>query len=204
MKRTGIFVLGLIAVISLITLSFASEKDKGSAMEKGSIKKEFVKKSDSNEWVTANSARAMIKGTDPESQIDGAVDFIETEDGVQVVANISSVTPEGNHGFHIHENGSCEKGGKAAGGHFNPAGTKHGLLPQDGHGEAHAGDMGNITIDDTGSGSHVIFMLGLSLTEGNSNITGKAVILHANEDDFGQPTGNAGGRVGCGIITLNK
>jgi Cu-Zn family superoxide dismutase len=69
---------------------------------------------------------------------------------------------------------------------------------------AHAGDMGNIEIGENGSGTLIVFMPGLSLSQGEANVTGKAVILHEQEDDFGQPTGNAGGRIGCGVITLNK
>lgn len=165
---------------------------------------EAMKKSDSTAWGVAYSARAIIKGTTEDSNVGGRVDFVQTGDGVQVVASLSNVTPSGKHGIHIHEHGSCEEGGNAAGGHFNPEEAEHGLLPRDGHGKAHTGDMGNIEINESGSGSLVIFLPGLSLTEGKKNVTGKAVILHEKEDDFGQPTGNAGGRIGCGIITLNN
>ena len=82
--------------------------------------------------------------------------------------------------------------------------TQHGLLPKDGHDNAHTGDMGNIEIDESGNGTLVIFLPGLSLTEAQKNIAGKAVILHSKEDDFGQPTGNAGSRIGCGQIVLNN
>ena len=94
--------------------------------------------------------------------------------------------------------------GHISGGHFNPDGTEHGFSPRDGYGKSHAGDMGNIEINEEGNGSLIIFLPGLSLVEGLKNVTGKAVILHAKEDNFGQPTGNAGGRIGCGIIELNK
>ena len=197
MKKLSILGFGLIYLVALSTVTVALEVDKGSA--EGSMKK-----SDSSDWGVPNTAKAVIKGAQPDSELSGTADFIETGDGMQVVAQLSNVTPAGKHGIHIHENGSCEEGGKAAGGHFNPAGTKHGLLPRDGHGKAHAGDMGNIEIMDNGRGSLVIFMPGLGLTTGHKNITGLAVIVHAKEDDFGQPTGNAGGRIGCGEIILNK
>lgn len=218
-------------LIAFVPLSIASEMDKGSAVDKGSmmdkgstmeaeavkekasaaekateeaVEKGSMKESDSSAWGVANSARAIIKATQEGSELSGTVDLVETGDGVQVVVSLSNVTPVGKHGIHIHAEGSCEEGGKAAKGHLNPAGTKHGLLPRDGHGNAHTGDMGNIEIDENGNGSLVIFLSGLSLKEGHKNVAGKAVILHEKEDDFGQPTGNAGARIGCGIIELNN
>mgnify|MGYP000023502147 CR=1 FL=1 len=203
MNRSAMLVLGgLFFMLCAMPLK-ASEMDKGSGSEK-LVEQDAVKKADSSEWGVAVSARASIKGTQPDSQIDGVVDFVETGDGVQVVASVAYVPNPGKHGFHIHENGSCEDGGKAAGGHFNADGTKHGFLLADGHGKAHTGDMGNIKIDQNGNGTLVIFMPGLSLAKGHRNIAGKAVILHEGEDDFGQPTGNAGSRIGCGEIILNK
>jgi Cu-Zn family superoxide dismutase len=36
------------------------------------------------------------------------------------------------------------------------------------------------------------------------DIVGKAIIVHAGEDDFvSQPTGAAGGRIACGVIESN-
>ncbi|OGX35114.1 MAG: hypothetical protein A3C36_07025 [Omnitrophica WOR_2 bacterium RIFCSPHIGHO2_02_FULL_52_10] len=163
-----------------------------------------MKESDSSAWGVNPSAKAVITGTDPESSLRGSVDFVETGGGVQVVANLSNVMPAGKHGFHVHENGSCDDTGKAAGGHFNPGSAQHGLLPRDGAEMSHTGDMGNIEIDANGNGNLVIYMPGLSLSQGGANIAGKAVIVHEKEDDFSQPTGNAGGRIGCGIIELNK
>jgi len=213
-KKFSILILSILFLTSFAIVSNSSEKDKGSMMKMrvktdsndtvSSSQDDSMKKSDSSEWGVAHSARALIGGTQSDSEVSGTVDFVETGDGVQVVASLSNVSPAGKHGIHIHQNGSCEDNGKAAGGHFNPTGTDHGLLPRDGHGKAHTGDMGNIEIDENGNGSLVIFLVGLSLTEGHRNIVEKAVILHAKEDDFGQPTGNAGSRIGCGLIALNK
>jgi len=140
---------------------------------------------------------ATIKGTADGSSISGEVRFIETEQGLDVEAAVSNV-PVGKHGFHIHENGSCEDMGKAAGGHFNPEGTEHGYMPKNGHQHAHLGDMGNINVADDGVGTLNLLLPGVTFDQ----INGKAVILHEKEDDFGQPTGNAGGRIGCGVIGL--
>ena len=143
---------------------------------------------------------AVLKGTIPDSKIAGLVTLTEVTGGLKVEAEVKNVTPAGKRGFHIHENGSCEDAGKAAGGHFNPDAVQHGLLEKDGHEMAHAGDLGNIEIGEDGTGKLSGFLPGASLTEGKYNVMGKAVILHEKEDDFGQPTGNAGARVGCGII----
>src|SRR3989338_1010997 len=114
---------------------------------------------------------------------------------------IENVSP-GKHAFHINEHGSCDEKGNAAGSHYNPENVAHGFLPKDGFTAAHAGDFGNIQAGADGSGKVELFLAGLTLTGVQHNVTGKAVILHEKEDDFGQPTGNAGGRIGCGIITL--
>jgi len=227
MRKFLVAVCAGIFLIAVTPFLIASEMDKGSAADKGSMmekapvteveaieksnpvsedieQKGSMKKSDSSEWGVANSARAIIKATQEGSEISGTVDFVETGDGVQVVASLENVTPAGKHGIHIHAEGSCEEGGKAAGGHFNPVSTQHGLLPKDGHGNAHTGDMGNIEIGESGNGALIVFMPGLSLVKGHKNIAGKAVILHEKEDDFGQPTGNAGSRIGCGVIELNN
>ena len=65
------------------------------------------------------------------------------------------------------------------------------------HEKAHSGDMGNIDIAEDGTGKLELTLPEVSLND----ISGLAVILHEKVDDFGQPTGNAGGRIGCGIIT---
>lgn len=147
------------------------------------------------------SGLAEIKSTQEGSSLYGVVIFEEKEGGLQVVADISNAPP-GKHGFHIHEKGACEDQGNAAGGHFNPDGAQHGLLMKDGTAMAHAGDLGNIEIDQDGSGLLDELIPNLTLKEGKYAVGGLAVILHEKEDDFGQPTGNAGGRIGCGVIQV--
>lgn len=142
---------------------------------------------------------AILKGTDPGSSLRGKVSFLETDEGMKINAVVFKAPP-GKHGFHIHENGSCEDAGKAAGGHFNPDGTPHGYLPQDGFQKAHAGDLGNIEIGPDGKGTLELVIPGLTFREGKYAVAGRSVILHAKEDDFGQPTGNAGSRLGCAVI----
>lgn len=148
-------------------------------------------------------AVAAVSATDPKSTLIGTVQFTESQNGLLVEANLLNVPP-GKHGFHIHEKGSCADAGKAAGGHFNPSGAPHGHLMHDGHRKAHAGDMGNIEINENGTGSLSTTLPEVGLKNGKYKVAGLSVILHEKADDFGQPTGNAGGRIGCGIIEVQE
>ncbi|WP_346293603.1 superoxide dismutase family protein [Sphaerothrix gracilis] len=147
-------------------------------------------------------AEATIYSTTNPDVALGYAQFQTTDEGLQVQASLLEVPP-GNHGFHIHTTGSCANGGKAAGSHFNPDEVSHGYLPADGFDDAHAGDLGNIAIGEDGSGILTLEVSNLSLTSGEYAIADRAVILHAEADDFGQPTGNAGDRIGCGVIQLS-
>ncbi len=156
-----------------------------------------------NVW--ADTGKAVIKGTAEGSHVSGRATLKDTSQGLMVVVTVANVSP-GQHGLHIHEKGDCGDQGKAAGGHFNPAKVPHGFLPKDGPTKAHAGDMGNIQVGPKGSGKATILLPGVSLkgTGGTASVDGRAIILHEKTDDFGQPTGNAGGRIGCGVIQVTK
>ncbi len=145
--------------------------------------------------------QAMIQATQSDSPVQGEARVIETQEGVLIMVRVEN-TPPGKHAIHVHEHGSCDDAGNAAGGHFNPDGVQHGFLPSDGHAMAHAGDMGNIQVSLGGFGRLRIHLPGVSLSEGHYSIANKAIILHEKVDDFGQPTGNAGGRIGCGVIEI--
>ncbi len=144
---------------------------------------------------------ALLTATQQGSSVNGQVTLNETPTGLEVDVKIANVPP-GKHGFHIHEKGDCSDQGKAAGGHYNPDGVAHGMVMKDGFQHAHAGDFGNIEVGPDGTGTLKMVIPGLNLTGEKYNVEGKAVILHEKEDDFGQPTGNAGGRIGCGVIML--
>jgi superoxide dismutase, Cu-Zn family len=144
---------------------------------------------------------AEVKGTAPDSQISGTVHFEDTAGGLKISAALTGVPP-GLHAFHIHEFGSCAESGKAAGGHYNPAHAPHGQVLKDGVQHAHAGDLGNITADANGSATLEATIPGVTLAEGKYTVGGRAVILHEKVDDFSQPAGNAGSRIGCGPIVL--
>ncbi len=149
----------------------------------------------------ASRGEVLIYSTEASPELLGNATFVPMDDELQVNVTLSDV-PSGYHGFHIHEFGSCDDGGSAAGGHFNPLETQHGYLPKEGLNNAHAGDLGNILIFSDGSGTLQETLPDMPLAEGELAIAGHAVILHAERDDFGQPTGNAGGRLACGIIEV--
>ncbi|MEC4983277.1 MAG: superoxide dismutase family protein [Oscillatoria sp. PMC 1068.18] len=147
------------------------------------------------------TAVAVISSTSETPTVIGEVNLTQTASGLDITANISDAPP-GKHGFHIHENGSCADGGQAAGGHFNPEETQHGYLPEDGLNDSHAGDLGNIEIAEDGTGTLDLTLAGLTLEAGKYPVGDLAFIMHEKPDDFGQPTGNAGGRIGCGTIDI--
>lgn len=148
----------------------------------------------------AAQGAAIIKGTNPDDKIYGNAILTEVDGGLSLQARFFNVPP-GKHGFHIHENSSCADMGKAAGGHFNPDKVEHGLISKDGPMHAHGGDMGNVEIAENKKGMLQVFLPGLAIKDGTDHsVLGKTFILHEKEDDYSQPTGNAGGRIACGII----
>ena len=135
------------------------------------------------------------------NDVGGIITFIQTKDGVKIVADVEGLTP-GKHGFHIHEYGDCSsKDGKSAGGHFNPTNKKHGSPDAE---ERHVGDLGNLIANDQGRAHYERIDIVISLN-GPYSIIGRGIIVHAGEDDFvTQPTGDAGARVACGVIGIAK
>lgn len=132
------------------------------------------------------------------SGISGTAVFEQTPDGVRVVVDLSGATP-GEHGVHIHEIGDCSaEDASSAGGHFNPGNTEHGAPDATPH---HAGDLGNITVKEDGTGTLELITKDLSLRDGPNAIAGRAIVVHAGRDDLtSQPSGNSGARIGCGVI----
>jgi Cu-Zn family superoxide dismutase len=134
------------------------------------------------------------------SKAAGTVTFTKTDKGVRVQADISGLTP-GKHGFHIHEFGDASSpDGMSAGGHFNPHKMEHGSPESP---KRHVGDLGNIEADSEGHATLDIVDPALGFS-GATSILGRGVVVHEKPDDFGQPTGNAGGRVAVGTIGVAK
>ena len=133
------------------------------------------------------------------STVMGAVTFTKTDKGTRVMAELTGV-PAGMHGFHIHEFGDASSpDGKAAGNHYDPKMAKK-------HGDPskkeirHLGDLGNIDAKADGKAMYDEVYPDLPLDV----ILGHGVVVHEKADDFGQPVGNAGGRLAVGVIGVAK
>ncbi|NWK82611.1 superoxide dismutase family protein [Acinetobacter sp. SwsAc4] len=132
----------------------------------------------------------------------GTVTFKQTAKGLLITPALGKLSP-GEHGFHIHENGSCEaaeKEGKmgaalAAGGHLNPEKFAHHGTPLDGH----LGDLPALKVNDKGFATTPVLAPRLKLTD----IQGRAIMIHAGGDNYSdtpKPLGGGGERIACGVI----
>jgi len=137
-----------------------------------------------------------------QSGVRGVFLFSQDAEGVYVSGHITGLTPNSEHGVHIHQFGdlSDAKQGKSAGGHYNPAGHPHGLPPSP---IRHAGAFGNIQADEHGTAIFNIMDPTISLTAAHP-ILGRSVVVHANKDTGEQPAGNAGPRIAVGVIGIAK
>ena len=113
--------------------------------------------------------------------------------GVAVELNLKDLT-QGRHAIHFHETPKCEGPAfTSAGGHYNPAGKKHGLQNPEG---PHAGDINNFTVlkDGTATGTVVAPHMKMGVDA--------ALVVHAAADDLKtDPAGNAGDRIACGVVS---
>eukprot|EP00243_Klebsormidium_subtile_P014214 TRINITY_DN999_c0_g1_i2.p1 TRINITY_DN999_c0_g1~~TRINITY_DN999_c0_g1_i2.p1 ORF type:complete len:156 (-),score=38.28 TRINITY_DN999_c0_g1_i2:730-1197(-) len=147
-------------------------------------------------------AVAVLQG---QSDVAGTVTFTQDGDGpTHVEGQIKGLKP-GPHGFHIHQLGDTTNGCMSTGPHFNPTNKTHGAPGDE---ERHVGDLGNVIAGDDGVASLKLDDIQIPLTGPNS-IIGRAVVVHADVDDLGKgghelskTTGNAGGRLACGVVGL--
>ncbi len=147
----------------------------------------------------AQNAKANLKNA--EGKDVGTAELTQTPAGVLIKLNITGLQP-GERAFHVHGVGKCEPPFTSAGGHFNPDGKKHGIMAMAGH---HAGDMPNLHIPASGTLQVEVLNRSITLEKGKPNSLfgpeGTALIIHAGKDDYkSDPTGEAGGRVACGVV----
>jgi len=149
-------------------------------------------------------AVAVLRG---DAGVSGIITFEQAASGgnTSIKGKVTGLKA-GNHGFHIHALGDLSNGCVSAGPHFNPHGTTHGG-PKDT--VRHVGDLGNIHAAADGGevtveiSDHMISLIG------QHSIIGRSLVVHEKEDDLGKggneeslKTGNAGGRVACGVVGI--
>jgi superoxide dismutase, Cu-Zn family len=146
---------------------------------------------------------ATAKLADTKGNEVGMVELRQTaSQGVWMNVSIDKLPP-GTHAFHIHETGKCDGDFKSAGGHYAPQGHEHGVLVEGG---PHAGDLPNIHVPASGRLNVEVFAPNVSLEKGAENTLldddGSAIVVHEGVDDYkSQPSGDAGARIACGVVT---
>ena len=133
----------------------------------------------------------------------GSVTLSESPYGLIISPSLEGLEP-GTHGFHVHENPSCEpkdKDGKpvpalAAGGHYDPKASKHHGTPW---GDGHLGDLPALVVGQDGKANYAVLAPKLKI----SDIKSRALIIHAGGDNYSddpKPLGGGGPRIACGVI----
>jgi Cu-Zn family superoxide dismutase len=129
----------------------------------------------------------------------GTISLEESKAGLEINVDIKNLTPNSHHGFHVHENPSCEakeKEGKmvaglAAGGHYDPEQTKQHLGPM-GHG--HLGDLPELVTDSEGHIQQQIITQKLTFAQ----VKNRTFMVHAESDNYADKLGGA--RMACALI----
>ncbi len=134
------------------------------------------------------------------SSVSGTVRFVQSGGQVAVTGEVRGLKPNAQHGFHVHEKGDCSSGdGMSTGGHFNPGGQPHGQHAQGAH---HAGDLVSLKADAAGTAKFSFTSKTVAVGQGTNDVVGRGLIVHRDPDDYTtQPTGNAGPRLACAVIT---
>jgi len=148
----------------------------------------------------ATHAHAAISGTYTDTTVEGSASFDQMDGKVKMVLDLT-IPSKANKSVavHLHEHGDCGDMGKGAHGHWNPTNKQHGKW---GSSSFHSGDIGNVKLDGQGKGSLTLETDLWSIGgDSTTNILNRAVIVHGGVDDYvSQPAGNAGDRIGCGVI----
>jgi superoxide dismutase, Cu-Zn family len=193
--RIAMKVLG--ALIAAISISALTSLPVAAQSEKAPAKKAASKAA--TKQVEVQPAKAALKSADGKDI--GSAELTQTPAGVLIKLAVKGLPP-GEHAFHVHAVGKCEAPFTSAGGHFNPRGKKHGIAAAEGH---HAGDMPNLHVPASGELVVEVVNAAITLAKGRPNSLfgkdGTALIIHAGKDDYKtDPTGDAGGRIACGIV----
>ncbi|MCJ2185197.1 superoxide dismutase family protein [Novosphingobium beihaiensis] len=150
------------------------------------------------------TVHATVIGLDGNAM--GMITLQQTPAGVLLSTDLKGL-PQGEHGFHFHEKGVCDPAAKfkTSGGHFAAGMPEHGLMVMDG---PHGGDMPNQYVGPDGVLKTQVLNTGVTLTPGPKSLLdadGSALVIHAGQDDYtSQPSGNAGGRIACAVISAGE
>ena len=138
----------------------------------------------------------------------GTVKFTEDSNRIKIDLSLNGLKPNSLHGFHVHEAGDLTDKCTSMCAHFNPYGKTHGCP---GMSERHVGDLGNIKTNSKGEAKYSFYDNAIKLRGSKSNIIGRGLIIHEDEDDCGKggdpeslKTGNAGKRIACAVIGYSK
>ena len=151
--------------------------------------------------VPGETASMIAELTSADGASYGTVTVAPTPSGVMLATIALEGAPEGIHGIHFHETGTCTPPDfESAGGHI-AGDAEHGVMAEGG---AHPGDMPNVHVPADGALMVEYFVTDLT-ADMLSDDDGAAVILHAQPDDYsGQPSGNAGERLACGTLSATE
>nr|AYG96712.1 CuZn superoxide dismutase 2 [Flammulina velutipes] len=150
--------------------------------------------------------KAVVYVSGP-SSVNGTIIFEQTSafHSLRISVDIIGLDANASRGIHVHEFGNLTAGCASAGGHFNPYNKTHGA-PTDSKSSRHVGDLGNLQTDAEGNAKFTTKDKLMSLW-GETDILGRALVIHAGTDDLGKggvpdslTTGNAGARSACGVI----
>jgi len=155
-------------------------------------------------------------GSETATGVTGMVTFTQTDaETVTIEYEVKGLAP-GKHGFHVHEKADFSNGCASAGPHYNPFGKWHGGQDDE---ERHVGDLGNVVAGEDGVAKGTVTDKLIKIF-GEYTVIGRSMMIHADEDDLGRgdpagwpevppppapaqhtkTTGNAGARIGCGVI----
>ena len=134
----------------------------------------------------------------------GLVLMEDTPNGLLLNVDLQNL-PQGEHGFHVHENPDCSAAkdangaltpSLAAGGHYD---TKASGIHSGPQGSGHKGDLPALVADEQGVVKTKIIAPRLKVKE----VKNRALVIHAGGDNYQdtpQPLGGGGARIACGII----
>ena len=132
-----------------------------------------------------------------EGETIGSIEIMAAPSGMNhIVVTAEGIEP-GVHGIHLHETGLCEGDFSSAGGHI-AGDAQHGVMVEGG---PHPGDLPNAHVQEDGVLAVEVFSDAFTIEEHLMDADGSAFIIHAGADDYeSQPSGDAGGRVGCAVL----